>query len=211
MENDIWILDVNIIYHVGCFAVLASSPCSAEAVISRANEWWVQHGFIQIYLSSVLLSAEPGAGHCWFSGQGGWTSAGGHDPWVSLWELSHPVLASANPHPERSGSKAKWDGRSCQAGVQCHGCDEQRAKWLLLIHAKGFPPRLFGRIKELEGMSINPTRVCLHWTPREFIVLNVLSNFCTAQELKGLKMVDHIMWHFLHIFLTSHNGKLNWG
>lgn len=48
----------------------------------------MQHGFIQIYLSSVLLSAEPGAGHCWFSGQGGWTSAGGHNPWVSLWELS---------------------------------------------------------------------------------------------------------------------------
>lgn len=99
----------------------------------------------------------------------------------------HPVLASANPHPERSGSKAKWDGRSCQAGVQCHGCDEQRAKWLLLIHAKGFPPRLFWRVKELEGMAINPTRACLHWTPREFIVLNVLSNFCTAQQLEGLK------------------------
>lgn len=39
MENDIWILDVNIIHHVGCFAILASTLCSDEAVISRAREW----------------------------------------------------------------------------------------------------------------------------------------------------------------------------
>lgn len=116
MENDIWILDVNIIYHVGCFAVLASSPCSAEAVISRANEWWVQHGFIQIYLSSVLLSAEPGAGHCWFSGQGGWTSAGGHNPWVSLWELSTlcwllpiPIQKDQDQKQNETGEAAKLE------------------------------------------------------------------------------------------------------
>lgn len=39
MENDIWILDVNIIHHVGCFAILASTLCSDKAVISRASEW----------------------------------------------------------------------------------------------------------------------------------------------------------------------------
>jgi len=39
MENDIWILDVNIIHHVGRFAVLASTLCSDEAVISRADAW----------------------------------------------------------------------------------------------------------------------------------------------------------------------------
>lgn len=111
----------------------------------------------------------------------------------------------------RIKSKMRWEERSCQAGVQCHGCDEQRAKWLLLIHTKGFPPLLFGRIKELEGMSINPPRVCLHWTPSELIVLNILSYFCAAQQLEGLEMVDHIIWHFLHIFLISHSGKLNWG
>lgn len=123
MENDIWILDVNIIYHVGCFAVPASSPCSAEAVISKANEWWVQHGLTQIYLlhlSPVFLrtavnwlSLELGTAaslarvvgqalSCvrWPQPMGGSGSAG--------WELSHPVLAfPANPHPEMPGSKAK--------------------------------------------------------------------------------------------------------
>lgn len=131
---------------------------------------------------------------------------------VALQELSHPVLASpAHPHPEISGSKAKWDERSCQAGGLCHGCDEQKVKWVLLIHTKGFPPLIFGRMKGLEGVAINPPRVCLHWTPSELIVLNVWSNLCSAQQLEGLEMVDHIIWHFLHIFLTSHTGKLNWG
>lgn len=55
MENDIWILDVNIIHHVGCFTILASTLRSDEAVISRANKRRVQHGFIRLSGASKLL------------------------------------------------------------------------------------------------------------------------------------------------------------
>lgn len=167
MENDIWILDVNIIHHVGCFAILASTLRSDEAVISRANKRWVQHGFIHLSGASKLLcsSIQPRAGPVSGSGQelaiaGPWLGDGpdaqlvsdGPSPLMATWQIwrlrdftSNTVFScmvwrgvAANPHQEILGSKAKQgEERSCQARVQSQ-VRRARTTWLLLMHTRGF-------------------------------------------------------------------------
>lgn len=154
MENDIWILDVNIIHHVGCFAILASTLRSDEAVFSRADAWWVQRGFIQTYV--LHLSSCVPRHSCpvnWPSLELPVTgsSAGGDGPDGLRWPqpidgcvavqicrlgvftsyIGFSRTAWRGSHcrsPSRNigiESKTRWEEGSCQARVECHRCDEQ--------------------------------------------------------------------------------------
>lgn len=122
-------------------------------------------------------------------------------------EVSHHIQASckqaeeavtANCHQEVLGSKQnKMRREKLPRKSPVSQVWWARTKWLLLMHTRGFQVHVtkstsgFWKEEELEGTSINPISVSLHWTPSEPIERNVLSYFCAAWQLEGLKMVDH--------------------